>query len=469
MATLDKLQRSARHRDLIGRADRILVAVSGGPDSVALLQVLNSLRGELGLHLEVAHLQHGLRGEEATQDAQFTAVLAEKLNLPFHLRELDLPRMKRDAGGGNLEGLARAERYRFFADIVRERNLRKVATAHTLDDQAETALMWFFRGTGLRGLGGMAALSEMSLSGGQTLVVIRPFLDLTKAEILEYLEGQSLSFRTDSTNRDSRLLRNWLRLELLPALQGHFGSRLPRRLVQQAGIFRDEDAVLDELARRRFAATATGEGLDRKTLLEQPRAVQRRILRLWIENRRGHSRGLEFIHIEDGLRLISGEPPQGRVAIPGGWELVREYNRLQLEKQFRGRRPVCYHYPFAIGTLLVIPEAGLEFYSEEVAAPCPVPEDSFEAVFDAACLNGPLSVRNFRRGDRFQPLGMQGHKKVKDLFIEKRVPLSVRGRWPLLLAGDEVLWIPGYGRSGAAPVSAATNFTWRIAARAMQG
>jgi tRNA(Ile)-lysidine synthase len=326
--------------------------------------------------------------------------------------------------------------------------------------------MWFLRGTGLRGLGGMALRSEFR-SAGESFVVIRPLLERSKTELIEHLQADGLTYRTDSTNEDPRLLRNWLRLQFLPGLQRHFDLQLPRRLAQQATIFRDEDAVLDQLARRRFAQKVSGDGLERKTLLGEPRALQRRILRIWFEHVRGHLRGIEFIHVEDALRLISQEAPHGRAALPGGWELLREYDRLSLQKRVRGRPP-CYDYPLKIGKMLSISEAGFEFDSRRITAPCGLPTDLFEAVFDAAALNAPLSVRNFRRGDRFQPLGMTGHKKIKDLFIEKRVPLSLRARWPLLTCGDDILWIPGQGRSGIAPVTATTTAALRVTARPLQ-
>ena len=151
---MNQLVRRVIESDLVCSRDRILVGVSGGPDSVALLHVLHGMQ-DLHLHLEVAHLQHGLRGAEGRNDARFVAELAQQLRVPCHLREIDLPQIKREAKKGNLEELARAERYNFFAEVARERQLEKVAIGHTLDDQAETALMWFLRGAGLRGVAGL--------------------------------------------------------------------------------------------------------------------------------------------------------------------------------------------------------------------------------------------------------------------------------------------------------------------------
>src|SRR4030095_12142647 len=182
-----------RHRLLSG-GDRVLVAVSGGPDSVTLLHLLYELRDQFALHLEVAHLQHGIRAEEGKEDARFVAALAASLKLPFHLKEIDLPQMKSDAGKGNLEALARVERYRFFVEVVKDRGLNKVATAHTRDDQAETVIMWFLRGAGKKGSGGMSPLQQLRLGHGSpdTLTVIRPLLETSKSEILAYLAEKGL-------------------------------------------------------------------------------------------------------------------------------------------------------------------------------------------------------------------------------------------------------------------------------------
>lgn len=450
-----KLKAINQRHGLVSFGDRVLVAVSGGPDSVALLHLLYELKDEFDLHLEVAHLQHGIRGEEAKEDAELVAAMAEKLKLPFHLKEIDLPRMKSDAGKGNLEALARAERYRFFAEVVKDRGLSKVATAHTQDDQAETVMMWFLRGAGKKGSGGMSPLQQLRPANGSpdALTVIRPLLETSKSEILAYLTEKGLGYRIDRSNQDSKFLRNWIRLELMPKIHEHVDDGLSSRLGQQAQVFRDEDLFLEEVARKRHDRIHDGTGLSRTALLGEPKALQRRVLRLWLEQRRGHLRGIDFVHIEALLRLIEQGPAQGRLSIPGGWELVREYEKLRLERRSRGLKPVCYSYRLEVGTRLRINEASIEFQSELTATPqVQLEAGLMEAAFDASCLTGHLAVRNFRRGDRFQPLGMAGHKKVKDLFIEKKVPLSIRARWPLLTMGEEILWIPGFGRSEIAQI-----------------
>jgi tRNA(Ile)-lysidine synthase len=447
---------------LLSLDDRVLVGVSGGPDSVALLHLLYDLREEMGLHLEIAHLQHGIRGEEAREDARFVAELAEKLGLPFHLKEVNLRQIKSAAGKGNLEALARAERYRFFVDVARERNLGKIATAHTQDDQAETLLMWFLRGAGLKGLGGMPPVHELDgiIDSAGRLIVIRPLLGVSRAEIEEYLNEKQLTFRLDHSNQDLSFLRNWIRLKLIPQLKEKMDRNLPARLAQQAELIREEDALLDTLAHAAINEIRTAEVMNRGSLLKHSKAMQRRLLRLWIEATRGHLRGLDFQHVEALLDLITNGPPQGRLSIPGGWQLVKEYETLRLKKQSRrmGQQCACYSYALQVGEDLHIHEAGLMIQTRAISLPLPsLPNNLTEAVFDVAALGADLTLRNFRHGDRFQPLGTAGHKKVKELFIEKKAPLSIRATLPLLVLGDEVIWIPGYGRSDVGKVTAATK------------
>jgi len=451
---------------LLVPGDRILVAVSGGPDSVALLRLLVELRDEFQLHLEVAHLQHGIRGEEAREDARFVAALADQLGLPFHLKEVSVPAIRAAAGKGNLEALARQERYRFFAEVARARGLHKVATAHTLDDQAETVLMRFLRGSGMKGLGGMAPLQRMESIGSGSLsglTVIRPLLQVSKAEILNYLAEKHQACRLDRTNRDTALQRNWIRLDLLPKIRERVDGRLSERLGQQAELMRDDEKLLAELSRRKLEEISTANGLRRDALLAEPIAMQRRLLRLWIEAARGNLRGLDFVHIDELLRLIKDGAPQGRLAIPGGWELAREYDVLKLVRRLARIERECYSYDFTVGSTLRILEASRELRSEVVKPPlAELPADLSAAVFDSAYLTGPLTVRNFRHGDYFQPLGMTGHKKIKDLFIDNKVALAVRAKLPLLVLGQEILWVPGYGRSAIARVSADTKSILRL-------
>jgi tRNA(Ile)-lysidine synthase len=441
---------SLKH-NLLARGDSVLIAVSGGPDSVALLHLLYGLRKDFALRLEVAHVEHGMRGDEAKSDAVFVQDWAERLDLPLHMKAMSIPALRAKTGKGNLEELGRRERYRFFADVAKQRNLNRIATAHTLNDQAETVLMWLLRGAGPKGLGGIAPCQTLEVAAGEWSkppTLIRPLLGVAKEPLLEFLRQKNLSYCVDRTNEDSAYLRNWLRLEVLPRLKERIDERLPLRLAQLAELFRDEADYLNKRAQEELDVLSANTGLSRERFLCLPKAMQREVLRLWIKQARGHLRGIDFDHAEAALDLINQGPAQSRVSIPGGWELVRAYDNLRLARSVQNRLSPRYAYPLRVDTLLAVPEAGMTISCRRLTgSACELPAGPSEAIFDVAALAASLVVRNFRPGDRFQPFGMAGHKKVKDLFIEKKVPRSTRALLPLLVMGREVLWLPGYGRS----------------------
>jgi tRNA(Ile)-lysidine synthase len=455
MALAQKVAETVLKYEMLAPGDAVLAGVSGGPDSVALLHALVRLKGEFSLRLEVAHVEHGIRGAESRADASFVAALADRLGLPFHLKEL---RLRAAKAQGNLEALAREERYRFFEQTARARGLEKIATGHTLDDQAETLLMRLFRGSGRSGMGAMAPVSRRGEA-----ILIRPLIETSREEVEAYLSEAGLDYRIDATNGDPTLLRNWMRLEMLPRLKEKIDPHVAARLARLAEIARGEDEVLDTLACGRMASILEGNELLRGPLLAESKALQRRIIRLWLKNELGSLKRIGFEHIEAILDLVTSGPPQGRVAVPAAREVVRRYEILSIEAKRRSAGAAVYDYKFAAGDEIFIPEAGMTL-STVVEKAVRVPQNPFEAVFDLEMLPRILTVRNFRPGDRFQPLGMAGHKKLKDLFIEKRMPLLLRRSVPLLIAGEEILWIAGYGRSSAAVVRRETTAALRVTA-----
>ncbi|MFQ5682237.1 MAG: tRNA lysidine(34) synthetase TilS [Candidatus Binatia bacterium] len=474
--TLDeKVRETIQKYKMLSSGDGVLVAVSGGPDSVALVHLLSGFGKQLGLRLEVAHLQHGIRGEDARQDAQFVAELAKRLALPFHLKHVDLPGMRSQRGMGNLEAMAREERYRFFNRVAVGAGVSRIATGHTRDDQVETLLMWLLRGSGRKGLSGMPPVRKLAPSTRKALsgpLLIHPLIEVSKKEIVEYLTAQCLAYRTDRTNLDSGPLRNWLRLHLLPQLRERINPGLDERLAQMADLLRQEEKILEQTAREHLQRVVHGGKLQRELLLKEDKAMQRRIIRSWLEAKLGDLRGIGFDHVEDFLKLIAQGPPQGCLSVPRGWNLVRTYDSVRLVKGGRKGTPVRYTYALPHDAVLFIPEARIRIQSSRTCrSPRVRRQGNREAVFDLSFLPGTLEVRNFREGDRFQPLGMQGHKKVKDLFIEKRVPQTVRRTLPLLLARGEILWVPGYARSEIGKVRPETKkFLWvRLAAHHRSG
>ena len=466
MTVVEKLRAANEKYGLFSRGDSVLIAVSGGPDSVALLRVLYEIRHELHLRLEVAHVEHGIRGEEAIEDARFVGRLCAELCLPFHLKRVDLPNIKLAAGKGNLEALGREARYDFFFWLACARGILKVATAHTQDDQAETLLMRLFRGAGRTGLTGIRPVSRLRPQAASPLALVRPLLGCSKAELIGFLVINGISYRWDRTNEDTTLLRNWVRNDLLPQLAERFDLRLSGRLARQAEIIGQENDFLDSIAGDLLEKCRTGAALRRQLLIAQEKAIQRRVLRMWLEERRGNLRGIDLEHIEELLRLIEEGPAHGRLSLPGGWELVKEYDTVILRKRCAPPMRSTYSYPLLWGRRIMLSEAAMTIESERLEPPSGTrPRNLWEAVFDGAEVDEPLLVRTCLPGDRFQPLGMTGHKKVKDLFIEKKVPLSRRSSYPLVCTRDQVLWVPGYGRSDFAKVGPQTKMILRLNAK----
>jgi tRNA(Ile)-lysidine synthase len=468
MDLVKKIKQFVEKHRMLSPGNRVLVAVSGGADSVALLHILHDLKKQLELSLEVAHLQHGIRGEEGEEDARFVAGLAERLDLVCHVKAIDLPQMKRTSGKGSLEEMGRLERYRFFAETAHRHEIAAVATAHTIDDQAETFVMRLFRGAARTGLAGMAPVRYLDGGhdrGSGNVLLIRPLLDATRREVIEFVDQRKLAYRTDNTNADLFYLRNWIRLQVMPELIERFGAELPARLCAQSEVLRDEEDYLADLTRQQLDKVIEGKNLNREAFLNSNKSLRRRMIRLLIQQRRGHLRAIDFDHVEAALSLIADGPPQGRVALPGGWELAREYGTITFERSTRDVKRQCYSYPLHAGTPLNVTEAGMTIESRiRNAPPEKLPQSLMEAVFDADLLKGNLSVRNFRNGDRFQPLGMSGHKKVKDLFIANRLPLRTRAVLPLLIMDEEILWIPGVGRSDFAKTGPATEISLSLKA-----
>ncbi len=310
-----------RRHGLVKAGDRVGVAVSGGADSVALLRLLLELRSELGTVLSVVHFHHGIRGAEADADAEFVAGLASSHELELRSGSGDVPAHAR-ARRASLETAARELRYQFFAKLLQSGAVDKIATGHTLDDQAETVLMKTLRGAGTRGLAGIYP----ALHSG----MVRPLLGVRRRELEEYLRALGQEWREDSTNRDRRHLRNRVRHELLPLLEREFNPEVTRVLAETAEVARAEEEFWQREVERLLpeVCSAGGGSLQLKPLLAQPLAMQRRLVRAALERA---GAGFDFRHGEEMLRLA--QKPKGALELAEGWRVVRGKGELRIEKR----------------------------------------------------------------------------------------------------------------------------------------
>jgi len=430
-----------RRGGLLRAGERVGVAVSGGPDSVLLLQFAKQLAGEMGLVVSAVHFNHHLRGAEAEGDERFVRELAGRLGVPFIRGEADVARAAREKRR-NLEGMARELRYRFFFSLVHRGRLDKVATAHTANDQAETVLLRLLRGAGTRGLGGIYP----SLEGR----IVRPFLSLTREEIEAELARRNLAFRVDSTNLETRFRRNKVRRELLPWLAREFNTEMVPLLKELAERARDDEEYLEQQARERAQPWRVRESEEEKIpvrpLAEFPRALARRVLRQMILAARGSLVGIAHRHIE-ALRRLANDAQSGRwLVLPGNLIARRDFDWLVIGPG--SAKPADSDFSFAITppTEVTVPQLGvtLQFKIVGQAEVGRAYNNTERACLDPLKLPRELLLRNWRAGDRFCPLGCRKARKLKELFRQHRIPTGQRKVWPVLESGKEIVWVRGF-------------------------
>ena len=426
---------------------RLGVAVSGGADSVVLLHILNELKQKNGIQLTVLHVNHLLRGFESQNDEFFVRDLAASMAVPVFVVQGPPP-------PGNLEAQARRVRQEFFRQACRDRDLDFVALGHTASDQAETVLFRLLRGSGLRGLAGMRS----SANG-----LLRPLLSTFREEILGYAEQNQLKWREDSTNRDKRFRRNRLRIEIMPELVRHFNPQIERVLTGYAAVAQDEeDYWLEEttaaLARlSRPLEKDDGLLLDAPTLIQLHPALQRRVIRMAIGNLLGHLSAVDLPHIEAILKISASSHGHDRVQIPGA-DILRSFETLLIAPPQRLTPSRDYAIEMQFGSSVTLPyNAGLLSVDQVTSASgnCVTVKNKGSISAEEAALDGyavkmaagntGLRVRNWRPGDRILTSGATHCAKLKGLFQEHRVLLWERRHWPVLMAGEQIVWVRRFG------------------------
>lgn len=429
--------RHIREHGLLRAGDRVGVAVSGGADSVALLMLLRDLRAELGIVLSVVHFNHKLRGVESDEDEQFVRELSAKSSLPFISESGDVKAHATEKKI-SLETAARDLRYTFFRRLILSEELDHIATAHTLDDQAETVLLKLLRGAGSRGLAGIYPRVRVGTSAVHPhLEIIRPLLGIHRPDIEQYLREQGQNWHEDSSNRDLRHTRNRVRHEVLPQLE-QLNPRIRETLAELAEIARGEEEyweqqVSDMLWQAWKSKKNSGE-LDWEFLRKKPLAIQRQLLRAAAESL-GIS--LQFRHVEEILALSH----PGRAALPENWAATLRKGVLRFEHK-HSTAPE-YEYVLPVPAKIVVQEAGVEIEAEMLSTRSG--GYGSEDLLDSSLAGGSLIVRNWRLGDRFWPAHSKAPKKIKELLQDRHLAGDEKKLWPVVASGDEVVWVRGLG------------------------
>jgi len=446
-SVLKKALATIRGRMLFREGDRVIAAVSGGADSVALLDILVSLR-DLELDIVVAHMNHQLRGADSDGDAAFVRKLAERFGRPFEMESVDVLKLSRDRKL-SLEDAGRTARYQWFRQLARGYRARRVALGHHADDQAETFLLRLLRGAGTTGLGAMRHLAAE--------LYARPLLDVTRSEILSYLEERGLEFREDRSNDDRSFLRNRIRHECIPYL-ATYNPALTERLNAAAEILAADEELLESFTGRIFARIASLEPGTVTLRLPQVRAelpaMRMRLYRRAIREVSGSLSGIAGVHLRQIDELALSSAGNGRASLPRGLTAAKCYDTLSLTSRLADKDAAPWEVTIGGTGVYRLPDGRVLTIQ---AAQAPKEWKSLSP--DQAYVNHfrnpfPWTLRTFRPGDRFHPLGMKGTKKVKDFFIDGKVPPDDRRRIPLLFCGAELLWICGPRIAEPASVSA---------------
>ncbi len=404
---------------------------------MTLLHALWEIRGDFHLSMVVAHLDHGLR-PEGEKEANFVRKGAGKLGIPFFHRKGDVRAWQKEKGLTTQEA-ARELRYAFLREIAKTHKASKIALGHTADDQAESILMRILRGAGTRGLSGIPPVREG--------VFIRPLIEVWREEVESFLKEKKVAFLQDPSNQSDQYLRNRVRHELLPLLEG-YNPRVRQNLVQMADLFRAEEEFWEDLLEEKFLTVIRNRrkdfvALDIPSLTTQPLPVRFRCFRTAIEKVQGHLRRVSLPHILAIENLLKSREPNKILKLPQGLCVTKAYQVLNFSRAKEEMIP--FEHPVPGPGYMEIQEIGRAMRFDFLTRKRKVPlEDSPNiALLDFDDLNFPLTIRSFRPGDRFQPLGMEGEKKVKNMFIDCKIPSFQRKRIPLLCQGERLLWVAG--------------------------
>lgn len=438
----------SRH-NMFHPGQRVGAAVSGGADSVCLLHVLRELAPRWDLRLTVLHLDHQLRGEESRADATFVRELAAALHLPFELRETDVATRCRETSE-NLEQAARAARLDFFRDFITAGTLDRIATGHTRSDQAETVLFRFLRGAGTAGLAGIRPVTADG--------IVRPLLAIERAEIEQYLRERGIGWRVDATNASAAFARNRIRHELLPQLTHDWNPAMTATLAHTADWAQAEEAYWDsELARLvpvHLVVESPAVLLRVESLAARPLAAARRLVRRAVEIAKGDLRGISFEHLADILDLAGSAEGHGRLQIPG-LDIFRSFEWLRLAPPVTNNlEQRNYRFPLPVPGCVKLP--GQNAIHAELSGA------SGSEGLDWDGVSGPLEVRNWRPGDQYQPAGRASADKIKALFHQARIPLWERAHWPVVTAGESILWVRRFGPAAKHAAGPTTRMVLRI-------
>jgi len=442
---------------------KLVVAVSGGADSVCLLHILVKRQKELGIKLHVAHLNHRLRGTESEADAKYVSDLSRQLGIPATIEGREVKGYQAEHRL-SLEEAAREVRYDFLAEVAKTIGTNLVAVGHTRDDHIETILLHLIRGTGTKGLRGLQPYTDWKSKSG-SIAIIRPLLEISHQETEDYCQSHELKPRIDASNISLSPLRNRVRHQLLPLLMS-YNPGIAQALLRTAQIASDDIDFLDKEIARLWDEVAREQGkaivLDRERLDRLPPALKRYLLRAAVERMLGSAKDIEMRHIEEMMSALTKAAGK-RLSLPRGLIFSLEYDRYLLASDSAVLSPLpVLSGEFQLGIPGETRLPGWRIEATIINREGMAEKDNFTAYFDLAKTGDRLLVRPRKRGDRFQPLGLDQPKKVNEFMIDAKIPRAWRQQVPIVCSPEQIIWVVGWRIDERAKVSEDTKQILRL-------
>lgn len=456
----NKVIETVKRENLIDKNDKIIVALSGGPDSVCLLHILSKLSKEYGITIYAAHLNHQIRGTAAHKDALYAMDLCAQLGIRYFVKSLDVPTYSKE-NKLTLEEGARILRYEMLFELKNDLSAQKIAVAHNLDDQSETVMMRIMRGTGLTGLKGM----EYKRPDG----IIRPLMDVLKKDIEKYCQDNHLQPRIDHTNLEDEYTRNKIRIHLLPYIQKEYAPNIKETLSRMANSLREDSLFIENIADEKFEKIASvidadTVRVDLDLMENEDVVITKRIIRKAYKHLEGSYNGLETVHLDDVIELIQNQRKDAKINLPKGIIADKKSSYLYITKKEIKIEPIEYEIEIPINKVTVVEELGIKVEAQRISKEKSklFSTGSNTKSFDIAKISGKLIMRNRHNGDKIKPLGLGGTKKIKDILIDSKVSLELRNNVPIICDDEKILWIVGHCISEEAKISELTEEVIRI-------
>lgn len=437
----EKVLNNIKTNNLISKGDKIIVGLSGGSDSICLLNTLISLKKTLGCKLYAVHLEHKIRGVQAHKDSLFCYDFCKKNNIPFFLKVIDIPKKAGILKSG-IEETARKYRYELFFELKAIVKADKIAVAHNLDDQVETFFINLFRGSSLDGLKAM----DLKTSNN----IIRPLLNIKKSDISEYCTKNNLSFVSDQTNFETKYLRNKIRLELIPYIEKEFSDDIKNIIFKDTKYISLDYNFINDYAKKVFSnyakITESSAAVPVNAFQTVHKAIRNRMIRQAIEYVKGDLKDISSANIEDAVDLIDNKDNDKMINLPNHFKIYKKNGELIFTFEELEKEPLKYEYELELNKSTKVPQLNmiitLNKLPKEECIKLPTGRDI--KAFDFDKVSFPVKIRSRDEGDKIKAIGLGGSKKISDIFIDNKVDKSSRDKYPIFCDSKGIMWLWNY-------------------------